>query len=126
MTKAAVASWAQGRVAESVLGSCCVRALRKCRALLSKISRRKVFPSRSAGHLVHLAPRQIVKLPADIHAFKLSHATEVLIVFFLRCRREELSKALQLFRRKCQSSIVLAIFQESILDVIFSAYLDEI
>src|SRR5437588_415965 len=73
LTKAAVASLVRWIVAETVLGADLVRDLCKRRARFAQTRGGEILASGITGHLVHLAPRQIVELPADIHALKLAH-----------------------------------------------------
>src|SRR3984893_12239967 len=94
LAKAAVANFVRRIVAQAVLSANLVGHLRKRRSRLLLIAGNETFSSGSAGHLAHLLPRQIVKLPAYVHAFQLSQATEVLVVFFLCPGRKEASKSL--------------------------------
>src|SRR3981081_2413241 len=84
LTKAAVASLVRWIVAQAVLRANLVGNLRKGGPRLLRAAGGESFSSGCTRHLAHFFPRQIVKLPADVHAFELSQAAKVLIVFLLR------------------------------------------
>src|SRR6267142_1656157 len=94
LTKATVASLVRWIVAQAVLGANLVGYLCKGGPRLLHTGGGESFSSGSTRHLAHLFPRQIIELAADVHAFELSQAAKVLIVFLLRLRHKELAKPL--------------------------------
>src|SRR6266404_71449 len=94
LTKATVASFIRRIVAQAVLRANLVGYFSKGGPRLFHAAGGESFSSGCTRHLAHFFPRQIVELPADVHAFELSQAAKVLIVFLLRLRRKELAKPL--------------------------------
>src|SRR4051812_22055890 len=103
----AVAIFIRWVVTQTVLRPDFVGDRGKRGARLAQASGAEVFAARPARQIAHLATRQGVKSPADVHAFERSQPAKILIVLLLRAWRKQAPEPLQLFRRQREAAVVL-------------------